>query len=56
MACSHQVEIKKDADGKLLNPSIMIRPALWLASDGSDGITGGRFMAQHWDDKGSLKA
>ena len=31
---------KKGADGNLLSPSVMINPALWLASDGSNGITG----------------
>jgi NAD(P)-dependent dehydrogenase (short-subunit alcohol dehydrogenase family) len=47
---------KKGADGNLLSPSVMINPALWLASDGSDGITGGRFIARHWDDSDPLKA
>ena len=47
---------KKGADGNLLNPSIMIKPAIWLASDSSDGITGSRFIARHWDEKNPLKA
>ena len=47
---------KKGADGNLLSPSIMINPALWLASDGSNGITGARFIARHWDDSAPLKA
>lgn len=47
---------KKGADGNLLSPSVMINPALWLASDGSDGITGARFIARHWDDSDPLKA
>ena len=47
---------KKGADGNLLSPSIMINPALWLASDGSSGITGARFIARHWDDSDPLKA
>ncbi|MAW27159.1 MAG: short-chain dehydrogenase [Actinobacteria bacterium] len=40
---------KKGADGNLLAPSIMIEPALWLASNYSDGITGARFIARFWD-------
>ena len=47
---------KKGADGNLLSPSIMINPALWLASDDSNGITGARFIARHWDDGAPLKA
>ena len=47
---------KKGADGNLLSPSIMINPALWLASDDSNGITGARFIARHWDDGDPLKA
>jgi 3-oxoacyl-[acyl-carrier protein] reductase len=47
---------KKGADGNLLSPSVMINPALWLASDGSDGITGARFIARHWDDSDPLQA
>ena len=34
----------------------MINPALWLASDDSNGITGARFIARHWDDGDPLKA
>ena len=47
---------KKGADGNLLSPSVMINPALWLASNGSDGVTGARFIARHWDDGAPLKA
>ena len=47
---------KKGADGNLLSPSVMIKPALWLASNSSDGITGARFIARHWDDSDPLKA
>ena len=45
---------KKGADGNLLSPSIMINPALWLASDDSNGILE-RFITQHWDDGAPLK-
>ena len=40
---------KKGADGNLLDPSIMIEPAVWLASEFSDSITGGRFIAKLWN-------
>jgi 3-oxoacyl-[acyl-carrier protein] reductase len=40
---------KKGADGNLLRPEIMRAPALWLCSDQSDGISGDRFVARHWD-------
>ena len=42
-------ENKKGADGNLLEPSIMIEPAIWLASEFSDGVTGGRFIAKLWN-------
>ena len=42
-------ENKKGADGNLLKPSIMIQPAVWLASELSDGVTGGRFIAKLWN-------
>lgn len=42
---------KKGADGNLLHPEIMRGPALWLCSDASNGITGGRYIARLWDDK-----
>lgn len=41
---------KKGADGNLLSPDIMRAPALWLASDASNGITGARYIARVWDD------
>ncbi len=34
----------------LLPVDIMNRPAVWLASAGSDGITGGRFVGKLWED------
>jgi NAD(P)-dependent dehydrogenase (short-subunit alcohol dehydrogenase family) len=34
---------------KLLPPSVMAAPITWLASRRSDGITGYRFIAMHWD-------
>jgi 3-oxoacyl-[acyl-carrier protein] reductase len=33
---------------KLLDPGIMVPPLRWLASTGSDGITGRRFVATRW--------
>lgn len=37
------------SDGLLLEPKIMGPPILWLASDLSDGWTGGRYIAKLWD-------
>lgn len=34
---------------KLLDPAIMLPPLLWLASDASDGFTGGRYVAAKWE-------
>jgi NAD(P)-dependent dehydrogenase (short-subunit alcohol dehydrogenase family) len=34
---------------KLLPPSVMIPPLLWLASTLSDGVTGARFVGKLWD-------
>ena len=42
---------KRGADGNLLSPKIMRRPTLWLCSDASNGITGGRYIARLWDDE-----
>lgn len=41
---------KKGADGNLLPADIMRRGVLWLCSDQSNGVTGGRFIARHWGD------
>lgn len=41
---------KKGADGNLLPASIMRRGILWLCSDESNGVTGGRFIARLWDE------
>jgi len=35
----------------LIDPQVMALPVVWLASTGSDGITGCRFVARDWDDK-----
>lgn len=43
---------KKGADGNLLNPAIMRAPICWLASDASNGVTGGRFIARLWPEEG----
>lgn len=42
---------KKGADGNLLSPDVMRAPALWLASDASNGITGARYIARLWKDE-----
>ena len=41
---------KKGADGNLLSPSVMNDAILWLVSDQSNGISGGRFIARYWED------
>lgn len=40
---------KKGADGNLLSPAVMRAPILWLASDASNGHSGGRYIARLWD-------
>jgi 3-oxoacyl-[acyl-carrier protein] reductase len=39
-----------NARRRLLDPSIMVAPLLWLVSDAADGITGCRVTASHWTD------
>ncbi len=34
---------------KMLRPSVMAPPVQWLLSEDSDGVTGRRFVAGHWD-------
>ncbi len=34
----------------LIQPDVMQRPVVWLASDASDAINGKRFIAYHWDE------
>lgn len=41
---------KKGADGNLLPPTIMNEAILWLVSDKSNGVTGGRFIGRYWND------
>ncbi|HEU0069943.1 MAG TPA: SDR family oxidoreductase [Alphaproteobacteria bacterium] len=38
-----------NARGPLLEPEVMVPPILWLASNLSDGFTGGRYVAKEWD-------
>ena len=45
---------KKGADGNLLSPGIMRAPIRWLASNASNGVTGGRFIARLWPTTGAL--
>jgi NAD(P)-dependent dehydrogenase (short-subunit alcohol dehydrogenase family) len=33
----------------LLPPEVMLAPALWLASDASGAVNGGRFVGRNWD-------
>ncbi|MFK7836604.1 MAG: SDR family NAD(P)-dependent oxidoreductase [Sulfitobacter sp.] len=40
---------KKGADGNLLSPAVMRDAMLWLASDASNGQTGGRYIGRLWD-------
>ncbi len=37
-------------DRKLVAPAVMRAPIVWLASELSDGHTGGRYVANRWDD------
>ena len=41
---------------QLIQPEAMVAPALWLASTDSDGVTGKRFIAAHWDAAGPVSA
>jgi NAD(P)-dependent dehydrogenase (short-subunit alcohol dehydrogenase family) len=34
---------------KLVSPSVMVAPLLWLCSNASDGVTGQRFIGARWD-------
>lgn len=40
---------KKGADGNLLSPAVMRDAIVWLASDASTGLTGGRYIGRFWD-------
>ncbi|MEM8590543.1 MAG: SDR family oxidoreductase [Pseudomonadota bacterium] len=40
---------RKGADGQLLPAAIMRRGIVWLCSDQSDGHTGNRYIARHWN-------
>ena len=42
---------KKGADGNLLPSSVMNEAVIWLASDKSNGISGGRFIGRYWDNQ-----
>lgn len=35
---------------KLIQPDVMMKPVVWLASEEADGITGRRFIAHFWDE------
>ena len=34
---------------RLVPPAVMVAPALWLASEESDGVNGMRILAKDWD-------
>ena len=40
----------------LIQPSVMVAPSVWLASDASAGINGMRFLAALWDPEESAEA
>lgn len=44
ISASFPAELRKN----LLDPSVMVPPLLWLASERSDGVTGQRFNAVRW--------
>ena len=45
--------IPQDADydrARLIQPPVMEKPVVWLASEASDDVNGRRFIAYHWDE------
>jgi len=46
---------KKGADGNLLSPAVMSEAFVWLASDKSNGVTGGRFIGRYWGDEDKFR-
>jgi NAD(P)-dependent dehydrogenase (short-subunit alcohol dehydrogenase family) len=40
---------------KLVAPSVMVAPALWLTSRAADGVTGRRVVAKEWDPSAPLE-
>ena len=46
---------KKGADGNLLPADIMSKAFVWLASDASNGVSGGRFIARYWGDDDAFR-
>jgi len=46
---------KKGADGNLLSPAVMSDAFVWLASDQSNGVTGGRFIGRYWGDEDKFR-
>jgi 3-oxoacyl-[acyl-carrier protein] reductase len=41
---------RSGADGQLLDPVVMQKPIVWLASDHSNGVNGLRFIGKDWKD------
>ncbi len=46
----------ESARGRLLDPSIMVPPLLWLVSSAADTISGCRVIANQWDEGNPLAA
>ena len=44
----------RPTEGMRLEPEIMQAPAVWLASEESDGVNGRRFDSRFWDESASL--
>ena len=42
--------------GKLIPPTAMAPPIVWLASDAAAGVTGNRYVAAQWDATLSVEA
>lgn len=48
-ADTNMIPLDQDRSG-LLKPTVMQAPVVWLASGASDGYSGHRIIAQHWDE------
>jgi len=48
--------VSEQVRSSLLEPDVMVKPLLWLASKASDGITGKRVVATRWRDEDTAAA
>ena len=48
-------EYKKGYSYKVEAREVMSDAFIWLASDASNGVTGGRFIGRFWGDEGSFR-